>query len=68
MCFFEIRKIDSMARIVLSSGFTRSDDLADLRAVGLAGFISKPFRGADLSHVIAEALAADECDGGERMK
>lgn len=55
-CFNEIRKTNPTARVVLSSGFTRGDDLPDMRAEGLLGFIRKPYRGVLLSRAIAAAL------------
>jgi PAS domain S-box-containing protein len=58
-CFFKIRKLAPKAKILLSSGFTQSKDLSDLRAAGLVGFIRKPFRAAILSQTVAEALRAD---------
>jgi CheY-like chemotaxis protein len=58
-CFMEIRKIDPTAKVVLSSGFTQNNDLADLRAAGLTGFIRKPYRGAGLSQTVAEALRSE---------
>ncbi|MDH3999363.1 MAG: response regulator, partial [Desulfuromonadales bacterium] len=58
-CFHHIRQIDPTAKVVLSSGFTQSDDLADLRTLGLSGFIPKPFRGSALGQIIAEVLAED---------
>ncbi len=58
-CFFQMQKIAPEVRIVLSSGFTHSEELADLRAHQLIGFIRKPYRAAVLSRVVAAALAGD---------
>jgi PAS domain S-box-containing protein len=55
-CFAELQKIRPDIPIILASGFTQNDDLNDLRQKGLAGFIRKPFRGAALSRVVAEAM------------
>lgn len=55
-CFFEIKKHKPDALIVLSSGFSRREDVQDLKEQGLAGFIQKPFRGFEFSRVIAKAL------------
>lgn len=55
-CFKEIKKIDPHIRIILSSGFTRKEDLYDLEEKGLAGFIQKPYRSVDLSRIVAKAL------------
>jgi PAS domain S-box-containing protein len=59
-CFHCMRKIDPAARIVLSSGFTRIDDLKVLREAGLVGFIRKPYRSVALSRIVAAALSDDE--------
>lgn len=59
-CFVEMKKIDPGARIVLSSGFTQNDDLTELRAAGLAGFIRKPYRSTTLSRTIAAVLNGTE--------
>lgn len=58
-CFVEMQKIDPSVRVLLSSGFTRVDDLNDLRAAGLRGFIRKPYHSAALSRVVAAALSED---------
>jgi PAS domain S-box-containing protein len=58
-CFLEIKKHNPDALIVLSSGFSRSEDVQDLKEQGLAGFIQKPFRTIEFSHIIARALKRD---------
>ncbi|MDA3959748.1 MAG: PAS domain S-box protein [Planctomycetota bacterium] len=55
-CFAAMRKIKPDARILLSSGFTREQDVDQMRAEGLLGFIRKPYRSADLSQAIRQAL------------
>lgn len=55
-CFFHLRKKHPGLPVVLSSGFSRMEDLEDMKNAGLAGFIQKPFRAADLSRVVAEGL------------
>ena len=55
-CFAAIRDIAPEARIVLSSGFSRKEDVQDLKEQGLAGFVQKPFRSVEFSRVIAKAL------------
>lgn len=55
-CFFEIKKYKPDTIIILSSGFSRSEDVQDLKEQGLAGFIQKPFRGFELSRLIAATL------------
>ncbi|MEE4252635.1 MAG: response regulator, partial [Desulfuromusa sp.] len=59
-CFCEIRKINPNAKVILLSGFTKSQDLNDLRAAGLSGFIRKPYRAAGLSEIIADAMSSGD--------
>ena len=57
-CFFALRKSDPEVRVVMASGFSRDEDIHELRAAGLRGFIHKPYRSAALSQVVAEAIKA----------
>jgi len=62
-CFTELQKLAPNVKVVLSSGFARSDDLNDLKVAGLCGFIRKPYRGISLSRVVAAALVGMKGDG-----
>ncbi|HOU84664.1 MAG TPA: PAS domain S-box protein [Spirochaetota bacterium] len=53
-CFFEIKKINPEAKIIIASGFIQSRDLTELQKNGLNAFIHKPFRSHELSRVAAE--------------
>ena len=55
-CFMAIRELAPNAKVILSSGFSREEDLDDMQYHGLAGFIRKPFRSIALSEVVYEAL------------
>lgn len=55
-CFYQLKKIKPDIKIIITSGFTKSGDLADLEKNGLFGFIRKPFRGAELSKIVNEAI------------
>ncbi len=55
-CFFQLKNIKPDIKIILSSGFTKSDDLTDLKENGLSGFIRKPFRGSELSKIVKKAI------------
>jgi CheY-like chemotaxis protein len=54
--FERIRAIEPACKVIISSGFSRSDDLDTMKASGLAGFIRKPFRISELSRVVSKAL------------
>ena len=58
-CYFEIKKYDPEARIILSSGFTKEDDLHDMKQHGLNWFIRKPYHSANLSQIVQKALAQE---------
>ncbi|MBN2340947.1 MAG: DUF3365 domain-containing protein [Deltaproteobacteria bacterium] len=51
-CFFELRKIDPHIPVLIGSGFSDNEEIQRLKDAGLAGYISKPFRRADLAEKI----------------
>jgi CheY-like chemotaxis protein len=55
-CFIKMKETDPDVRVILSSGFSREQDVKDMRENGLLGFIHKPYRIATLSKVIHDAL------------
>ncbi|MBN2785945.1 MAG: response regulator [Pontiellaceae bacterium] len=55
-CFFLLRETYPNLPVIVSSGFSRAEDLEDMKKSGLSGFIQKPFRGVDFSGVVAAAL------------
>jgi CheY-like chemotaxis protein len=55
-CFVAMKQFDPEVRVVLSSGFTREEDLLEMQKLGLKGFLRKPYRVADLCQAIHEAL------------
>lgn len=59
-CFRQLRERSPGCRIILSSGFSHSGDLDDLRKAGFSGFLAKPFRSSDLSRAVANALNHDQ--------
>jgi len=54
--FFKLREIDGNCKIVISSGFTKNENMTELREKGLAGTINKPYRSYELSRLLAEVL------------
>ncbi|MBI9098107.1 MAG: DUF3365 domain-containing protein [Spirochaetaceae bacterium] len=54
--FYKMRKIDKNCKVIISSGFTKDENLDELKKSGLAGFIEKPFRDYELSKLITEVL------------
>jgi PAS domain S-box-containing protein len=55
-CFLEMKKINPDAKVILSSGFSREEDVKNMKEHGLKGFIRKPYRRSVLSHSIQSAL------------
>ena len=55
-CFAILKQYDPQVRVILSSGFTREEDLDEMKAGGLKGFIRKPYHGSTLSQMVYDAL------------
>jgi PAS domain S-box-containing protein len=52
----ELQRLDPTVRVVLSSGFNEQDATHRFAGSGLAGFIQKPYRAADLQDCLRRAL------------
>ncbi len=59
-CFFELKKLNAQAKIIVSSGFSHLQDLQELQAAGLRTFLRKPFHLVELSRAIARELQPPE--------
>ena len=57
-CFAALRKIDRNVKVILSSGFTREEDLQEMKMAGLDAFVRKPYRANTLSQVVHDVLAS----------
>ncbi|HMO53776.1 MAG TPA: response regulator, partial [Tepidiformaceae bacterium] len=56
--FRELRRLSSDIRVVLTSGYNEQDATERFVGKGLAGFIQKPYRPAELLAKVAEVLAS----------
>lgn len=56
--YFEMKEIDSECKVILSSGFTKDENMTDLLKSGLAGFITKPFTNHELSKLMSSVLSS----------
>ena len=56
-CFRELRHLDPLVRVVLTSGYNEQDATTRFVGKGLAGFIQKPYRPADLIERINALLS-----------
>jgi PAS domain S-box-containing protein len=54
--FFEIKKINPEAKIIISSGFSKDSTIKILKEKGLKGFIKKPFQKSELSRILFSSL------------
>jgi CheY-like chemotaxis protein len=55
-CFFKLKVINPDVRVILMSGFSQDDDIQEMREIGLAGFIHKPFHMLELSKIVDDVL------------
>ena len=54
--FAMMQELDPGVPVLLSSGFSKAEDLQEMTQAGLAGFIMKPYRTLELSRVVAQVL------------
>lgn len=55
--FLKIREIDPQAKVVISSGFIKNENLNEMLQQGLMGFIQKPFQTKKLSQLLTDILS-----------
>ncbi|MFZ5891866.1 MAG: PAS domain-containing hybrid sensor histidine kinase/response regulator [Myxococcota bacterium] len=56
-CFRALREIDPDVKVILSSGYNEQEIVGRFAGTGLAGFVQKPYKLADLLAKVREALA-----------
>ncbi len=59
-CFHALRAILPELKVVMMSGYVRDQNVVELQARGLAGFLHKPFHLEDLSAAVRDALSLTE--------
>lgn len=57
-CFEEMLKVDPAVKVILSSGFSKEEDVHEMKEKGLCNFIRKPFRRSTLSQVVHEVMSS----------
>ena len=57
--FSKIREFDKSVPVLISSGFSREDDLEEMKTQGLEGFLHKPFLIDQLALRLSEAVKKD---------
>jgi len=55
-CFMLLREIRPSLPIIISSGFSRGQDIDDLLKIGVSGFIEKPFSIGSLSRLVSDLI------------
>jgi len=55
-CFIQLRVLKPSIPIIVSSGFSRGDDIDELLTLGFSGFIEKPFKIGKLSKLVSELI------------
>lgn len=59
-CFTELQRLNPDVRVVATSGFSSSEDLQQMQSLGLADQLPKPYRRAELSKAISDAIPHDK--------
>lgn len=54
--FNGMKEYNKDCKVIIASGFTKDENIDELKKLGLAGFIRKPFRMSELSKLISEVL------------
>lgn len=55
----ELLKIDSRARIIVSSGYSNDQVMADFKKYGFRGAVAKPYKIEDLCHIVHAVVTAE---------
>lgn len=58
-CFRELRRLKSTVRVVMSSGYNEQEVSQRFSGKGLAGFIQKPYRIAQLKTIMQQVMAGN---------
>jgi nitrogen-specific signal transduction histidine kinase/CheY-like chemotaxis protein len=57
-CFVELKRLDPQVRVIATSGFYSQDDFQEITRLGLSHHLTKPYRRAELSRVVHQAIQA----------
>ncbi len=57
--FHKLREINPQCKVIIASGFTKDENISDLKKIGLAGFIKKPFKIEELSRILNDVLRGE---------
>lgn len=54
--FIELKKIDENIKVILSSGYSETEDIQFMKEMGLTSIINKPYRIEDLKELLDSVL------------
>lgn len=57
--FVALKKLDPAVKVLFTSGYLREKRAEQMLAMGAAGFVQKPFKMADLSQTVQQALSRE---------
>lgn len=57
-CFEKLQKANPTVKVILSSGFSKEEDVLEMKEKGLRKFVRKPFRSSTLSQVVNEVISS----------
>jgi len=55
-CYRELRRLDPSVKVIMTSGYNEQDVVSRFVGKGLAGFVQKPYKGADLIPMVRSVL------------
>lgn len=61
-CYMKLRQICPDVRIILASGFSKEEDLTEMKENGLCGFLQKPYGTNELSQLIKKNIRQRPAD------
>jgi CheY-like chemotaxis protein len=56
-CYLRLKQQDVNVRVLLASGFSREDDIQEMKINGLKGFIRKPYSRSSFSQIVHKVLS-----------
>jgi CheY-like chemotaxis protein len=57
--FYKMKEIAKDCKVIVASGFSKNNDIEDMKAHGLYGFIQKPYKNSALTLLIHNALYSE---------
>ena len=66
-CFYALRSLNPHVKIIIASGYSQNNIMKSMTEDGLNGFIGKPYRQAQLSHIIHTVLNQPQVTGTDTL-